>query len=801
MSLRKKILIITAICLSGMAIAGFIIIHRIAVRGLPDYTGEVRISGLSDKVIVYRDAHAVPHLYAKNERDLYMAVGYCMAQDRLWQMDLLRRVTNGRLSEIFGADLVDTDLLMRALRIPEKAKQVINSTERPMLDLLQAYCDGVNRYIETHKDALPPEFAILGYSPEPWKMEHSVSLVCYMAWDLTMPWGSEMALIKIGMKVDRSRYEDLVPHIREYKSTVYPDFAQLVEEGDFRNSLMAKTDVLDSLGLRVFRGSNNWAVSGMKSADGMPILANDMHLGLFAPGIWYQMHQSVEGQLDVTGVVLPGQPAVVCGHNSDIAWGMTNVMIDDMDFYVEKINPANPEEYEYRGAWRKMEVRKEKIRVSDGETVEKELKFTVHGPVISEFRKLKGQVVTMHWIGNEKSNELRTVFLLNRAKNWNDFRDAIRTFRSISQNIVYADVKGNIGLYCAAGIPVRKKGNGLGLAPGWTGEYDWQGFVPFERQPHVFNPPSGYVVSANNKTVGEGYPYFIGHWFEMPWRYDRIKEMLTAKDKLSIEDFMSMQSDHRSKLALSMRDDIVNEMKGDTSLSPLEKKALDIFSAWDCNVRGESGAAALFEKFYITFISNCFRDKMGTELFGHFVEGRVVPGFAVDSIWKNRKSLWFDDISTKERKEGFTDMVRKSYRESVAWLTEELGGDPGSWKWREIHRFTLSHPLGSVKLLNFLFGLNRGPFEMGGSFHTVCPYSYNFGKPFAVTDGASERHIFSTSDWDKSLTVIPTGTSGIPASDFYCDQTDDYIKGKYHPEYSSRKLVEKSAMFTMTLTP
>ncbi len=288
----------------------------------------------------------------------------------------------------------------------------------------------------------------------------------------------------------------------------------------------------------------------------------------------------------------------------------------------------------------------------------------------------------------------------------------------------------------------------------------------------------------------------------MPWRYDRIKEMIEAKEKLSVADFMAIQTDQHSKLALSMKDDIVKVMRAEeASLSPFDKKVLKIFSSWDCDVRSDSGAAALFEKFYMSFMSNCFRDEIGDELYEDLVYERVLGNFAVDAVWKNKKSEWFDDITTKDRKEGFAEMVSKSFRGSTAWLRAKLGVDPGSWRWGKIHPFTLSHPLGSVKLLDFLFNLNHGSYEPGGSFHTVCPYSYMFSNPFIVSDGASERHIFPASDWDKSLTVIPTGTSGIPASDFYCDQTDLYVKGKYHADYTSRSLVEKSAKFTMTLTP
>jgi len=496
--------------------------------------------------------------------------------------------------------------------------------------------------------------------------------------------------------------------------------------------------------------------------------------------------------------VLPGQPCVIAGHNDRIAWGMTNVMVDDMDFYRETVNPDDQNQYMFNGKWRRMQVREEVIPIGGGKNVKRTIRFTHRGPVISGIKDIEDEVISMHWIGNDFSNELRSVYLLNRAKNVGDFKNAVRSFMSVSQNIVYADVDGNIGMYCCAGIPIRK-GNGIEILPGDTDEYDWKGFVPFERRPHSFNPSEGFVASANNKTVGERYPFYIGYWFDMPHRIDRIREMLSEKKKFTVDDFKKMQLDQRSKLVTRMKGDIV-ALAENASLSPREQDALNSFSEWNGVMSGNSGAAALFEVFYVKFMRNCFHDEMGDEVYEEFTAKTVMPKYAVDAVWKKKSSSWCDDITTADVKENFTDMVHKSFKEAVGWLDDELGGRPSGWKWEDIHALTLKHPMGDVWILDLLFNLNSETFPVGGSFHTVSPYAYSFRNPFVVTAGASHRHVYSTADWNMSRSIIPTGSSGIPASEHYCDQTELYIKGISHPDHVRRDLVEKDARYTMEIT-
>jgi penicillin amidase len=797
MKILKRVAVAILLLLTGAIAGGYLYVRHIARKGLPDYGKDIQLAGIQDEVTVYRDAHAIPHIYAKSEDDLYRAVGYVMAQDRLWQMDLIRRATQGRLAEIFGADLVETDLFLRALRIPEKSRLVLGQTEAPIIEAIRAFADGVNQFIDAHLKRLPPEFSLLGYVPERWTPEHSFNLIGYMAKDLAVALESDLLLYKIGKKLPlaEGRYQELIPDTRLQKAVVYPEFSANLGSVEFCSSFLEGARRLSDLGLIIFSGSNNWAVSGARSATGKPILANDMHLPLFVPGIWYQIHEVVDGRLNVTGLALPGTPLVVAGHNDRIAWGMTNVMNDDADFYLEKTNPSNPDEYEFNGAWRPLEVRKEVIRIRKGETIEGELRFTHRGPIVSELKEITDSAISMRWAGNDMSNEARAVYLLNRASNWEEFKEAVRSFRALSQNIIYADVDGNIGLYCCAGVPIRKLG--IGVVPGETDGYDWKGYVPFEELPHVYNPPSGVVSSANNKSAVDTYPYYISYLFDPGYRIDRIREMLAEKERLSVEDFCRMQADVRSKLAEEMMDDLLSAAKKLGDLNQAEAEALMLLESWDRRMTAESAATVLFERLYGLLQKNLIEDELGEALGGEYI--RMFAMQYTENILADKLAESVDDVRTADIRENYVDIVQKSFRQAVAALEKEQGRDPELWRWGQSHRLRLDHPMGTVHLLDRLFHLNRGPLPVGGSSHTVCPYLYPIGDGFDSRFGASHRHVYNLANWDDSLTIIPTGESGIPASPFYCDQTELYVENKYHKDYVSLELVEKSSKFRMTI--
>ena len=794
-----KILKIVLYSLLGLVIivlvAAILIVSGIKKGALPDYSGEVFLTGLSDEVTVYRDERGMPHIYATNEHDLYFTVGYVMAQERLWQMDLIRRATTGRLSEIFGRDYVQTDLFLRSLDMTNKSRKVLDIADPEILKCLQDYADGVNKYIDDAGRKLPPEFRILRYKPDKWRLEDMVNIIGYMGWDLASEnLNSDLFNYELVKKFGVEKANQLIPDWKAVTSFVFPDFT--LDENTLKKALetISSLEKLEAVGITTFSGSNNWAVSGRKSETGKPLLSNDMHLDFGSPGIWIQMHQVIPGKLNVTGVVVPGQPFVIAGHNEKIAWGLTNLMVDDIDLFAEKINPADTNQYLFNGEWKNMLVRDEVIKIKGGDESIQKLKFTHRGPVISGFEGVDDTVLTMRWAGYDMSDEMRSVYLLNRATNWEDFRSAISTFRSISQNFAYADVDGNIGLNTGGGIALRK-GNGTIIRDGESDEYDWKGYVPFEQLPSSFNPDTGSVSSANNKTVNDDYPYFISASFALPYRINRIRQMLSEKYLFRIEDFKSMINDQHSDYAALLTPFILRITEKNIEFSPEEEYAYNSLKNWDYDMDKDKVAPTVFEFFRLSFPENLLSDELGDLYRNINVSFR---DYYIYRILAMGPDEWVDDINTPE-KETLDDVILNSFRDCLVQLISVCSPDTTKWKWGDIHKLTLEHPLGTVKFLDRIFKFNSKEYRVGGSDHTVSPYSYGTG--FKVNHGASERHIFNTADWDESLTVIPTGISGIPSSEFYLSQTDAYINGKFYKDAFTEPAVKASAIYTLILKP
>lgn len=794
MKTLKKVAVIILVTAAVIVLIGLFYTGYLAKKGLPDYNANVQLNGLLQPVKVYRDSFAIPHIYAKNEHDLYMATGYLMAQDRMWQMDFLRRVTLGRLSEIFGDDFVETDLLLRSLAFGEKSESILAEADTGLIVALNAFSEGVNEYIADHRVTLPLEFSILGYKPDLWEPVHCLNLIGYMAWDLKSGW-SELLLEELAKKVDSAHFVELLPDPSIQNSYVFGKKIELLA----MNKLQ-ELSKLEKMGLDIFSGSNNWAVAGSRSNTGKPLLANDMHLAFGIPGIWLQIHQVIEGKLNVEGLVLPGQPLIIVGHNDSIAWGMTNTYVDNLDYYEEKINPEDSNQYLLNGEWKNFTIHEEVIKSKKDKEFKRSYRTNHRGPVVSEIKGITDRVLTMHWVGNEKSNEMRTVYLLNKAKNWNDFKDAFTTFRSISQNVAYADVQGNIGLYCCAGVPIRKRDNSSTVLPGWTDEYDWTGMVPFDQLPFEYNPDRGYISSANNRTVDSTYPYHIGTWYDIPYRMDRIREMLNGQDKFSIDDFKRMQNDQHSKYAELFLKIMLPAIASYTEWNGQEREALEKLRQWDFEMGVRSPEATICEYWVYQFMLETYNDEMGEKLLDKFKQISSLSRVAMYGLLQNNGSVWVDNIET-EKKESLSDIAIASYKKAIGILIDLYGDNVSSWNWGEIHQVTMAHPLAKVKILDNVFGLNKGPYSVGGSFHTVSPYKYPYFDPKAVEHGSSHRSIFDVNNWENCLSIIPTGTSGIPASRFYCDQTKLYVDGKYHKDYFDIGEVKKNAWFEMEFTP
>lgn len=795
MKILKRVIQAVLLLIMLVMIGGLILLSNVKKKAIPDYAADVDIENLHDEVVVYRDSLAIPHIYAKNEEDLYRVVGYLQAQDRLWQMDLMRRITTGRLAEIFGEDMITADQLFRSFNLSKKSRDIITKTDPEIIKCMEAYCDGVNQFIERNSKKLSFEFTLIGYKPEPWTLIHSLNLIGYMGWDLTSGKVTDIALFKIAQHVSDSLLRELIPDIALQKSFVYPEYMDEYPELISNTMIDEGRRAIDKIGVQVFQASNNWAVSGNKSVSGQPLLANDMHLDYMSPGIWYQMHQVVEGKLNVTGVAVPGQPYIVCGHNEDIAWGMTNITIDNIDYYLETINPQDTNQYKLNGRWVDMRIVEETIPVSGGEPVKRINRYTHRGPIVSEFNGITDKTISARWIGMDFSNEVRSLHIYNRARNWEEFREGARTFLSTSQNIVYADKEGNIGLQAAGGVPIRP-GEPCLIFPGDTTEFDWIGVVPFEEMPYTYNPECGYVSSANNKTVGPDYPYYIGTWYANSSRIDRIRELLNEKEKYSVRDFQEIQSDQVSVLARKLVPFYLGALSG--KYEGIEAEAVKLLEEWDYDMDKDEAAPLIFEQMYIQMIHALYEDEVGPKLIPEFLEKQkdYIARFHLEKIADGRESGWIDNVNTTDKEESISDIIHTAFEATIDTISNRIGEEISTWKWGDVHTLTIMHPMGGVDLVAKLFEPNLGPYRAGGGYHTVAPFAYPLIPGwFETNHGASQRHVFSIANWDVSKTVIPTGTSGIPASPYYGNQTDLYMNFKYHDDPFSKEAVMERAKY------
>jgi penicillin amidase len=767
-------------------------------RTFPTIDGVIEVPGLRSTVEVYRDRWGVPHVYADNAEDLFFAQGYVTAQDRLWQMEFNRRVGSGTLSEVLGETTLDTDRFIRTLGWRRVAEQEAELLSGEGLAMLEAYSAGVNAFIDSHQGNLPLEFTILGFKPAPWTPADSIVWAKAMAWDLGGNWDAELLRAKLIQAVGEEKAAELAPP--------YPESAPLIvppDAGDYA-SLELEHLVEASAGLRDLLaaglpglGSNNWVVAGSKSTSGQPLLANDMHLGLQMPSIWYEVHL-VGGGLDVEGYSFPGVPGIVVGHNEYIAWGVTNLGPDVQDLYIEKVNPANPDQYEYEGQWQNMEIIEEVIEVSGQDPVVERVQVTRHGPIITPVVEDVEQVLAFHWTALEPNRMVGCLLALDRASRWDEFRSALQLWAVPSQNFVYADIEGNIGYQAPGLIPIRREGHtGLVPVPGWTGDYEWEGYIPFEELPTLFNPPTGFIVTANNKVVSDEYPYVLAYDFAVGHRAQRIETLLEEKDILGVEDFQRIQADSYSIPAEIFTPYLLQiEPQGF-----LQERALNGLRGWDYRSDADSAGAAIFEVFYTKLVENTFGDELGQELLGEYVAASSWHQLALDRMIEEPDNPWFDDVTTPER-EGRDDIVLRSFADALDYLGNRFGDVPNAWEWGRLHGATFVHqPLGESGIAPLERIFNRGPVPVGGSGYTVNAASFDPQEPYTTTHGVSQRLIVDLSDFDNSLSTHTTGQSGLVFDRHYDDMITLWQAVEYHPLLWSKAEIETQREGLLVLQP
>jgi penicillin amidase len=545
-------------------------------------------------------------------------------------------------------------------------------------------------------------------------------------------------------------------------------------------------------------GSNNWVIDGQKSATGKPLLANDPHLSVMMPSIWYETDMHTDG-FEAAGVSLPGCPLIIIGRNKDISWGITNLPADVQDFFIEKINPSNSLQYEYKGQWKDMQVISDPIKVRGRSAPEDfKIRVTVHGPIMDNVIKGLEQPLALQWAGNCRSRLLQSAYMLDKSHNWAEFHEALRYWDAPSQNIVYADTAGNIGYQATGLLPIRAKGQGMVPSPGWTGEYDWTGYIPYDELPSVLNPSTHFVATANNKVVPDSYKYFMGYDWTPPYRAQRITDMINARDKLTVADFEAMHADVFDIPAQIL----VPYMTGINPSDTREKQALEILKKWDFNDRADAPGPVIFHVFYVKMLRNTLKDKLGDKLFDDYARAMGGSGdthtvFMIGII-KDNNNAWFDDTRTAAI-ETRDDILSKSFSEAIAELSGKFGGDPANWKWGDLHKTAFTHVLGRIPGLDPIF--SRGPVPTPGSRYTVDVSAFDYNNPYGVVAIPSYRQIIDWSNPDKSLAMHTTGQSGLVFSKHYDDMIPAWLKVQYHTMLFNRTDVEADRQSLLILSP
>ena len=762
---------------------------------LPKVSGTLSLPGLSAPVEIVRDENAVPHIYAKSTEDALFALGFVHAQERLFQMDFQRRVGAGRLSEVLGSATLETDKFLRTLGVYRVAERTLPNLSAEAQGALAAYSAGVNAFLDERKGALPPEFLILGYEPEPWQPADSLVWLKMMAWDLGGNWDDELLRARLLKVLSPERVAQLWPPYPGDAPVILPDFSAL-----YQKLPLGKLWAESPKPLPPGAGSNNWVLSGKHSVTGAPLLANDPHLALQTPALWYLAHLSAPG-LETIGATLPGLPFVVLGRTDRIAWGFTNTGPDTQDLFIEQLDPKNPNRYRIPKGWAELKTRQETIRVKGQANVTLTVRETRHGPLISDVSAGAAEVagagyaLAFAWTSlRDDDLSVQAGLELNRAQNWNDFTEALRNFHAPQQNIVYADTDGNIGLYAPARVPVRKNGDGLVPVPGWTGKYDWTGFIPFDALPHAYNPPSGQIVTANNKLVPDSYPYFLTKDWAEPYRAERITALLAAQKKHSLGSFSEIQADQLSGMVGDFLPLLLSAQAEGIKAQALQTR----LAAWNGVMAAGAPEPLIFSTWYRIFTRLVLEDDLSQDGSSTLFEDTwgFRPLFFRNVI--QEQTAWCDNVRTPET-ETCELLAATALRQTAQELYKLYGDDPQRWHWGDVHYADHDHLVfGQTPLARF-FNL-RVP--NGGDAFTVNAARYAISSEGAAqTSGPGLRAVYDLKDLERSEFIQPTGQSGNVLSSHYRDFLDRWVNVEYLPMVTNRNQLAENALGTLTLTP
>lgn len=793
-------------------------------NSLPQLDGTLKVAGLSAPVEIIRDTDAVPHIYAENKLDAYFGLGYVHAQDRLWEMEIWRRITQGRFAEVFGENALGSDRYLRTLGLQRAGESAWQNLAPETKDIVNAYSAGVNAFLSAHHGSqLPLEFTVFGIVPEPWTSVDSVSWAKIFALDLASNMGTEIFHDDLSQTLGAERAQQLFPSYPASGPVIIPGTAQGSGQRSRYEQFVEMQSNLQSISgiggpQTGAKGSNSWVVDASKSASGKPIMANDPHLTMTIPG-WYVAHLSA-GDFDVIGATIPGLPAVVLGRNRHIAWGFTGLNPDVQDVYRERLDDTGTMA-EFQGKMEPMQIINESIKVLGGPPVTYQVRITRHGPLISDAinagdqdsiippylrRPAPFEPMALRWTALDPADTTAEAFLgLAEAHNWDEVVGSLSHLVAPGLNFVYADVDGNIGYYSAAGrIPIRSVGDGSVPLDGWTGTNEWKGWVPFEEMPYSYNPPEHFIATANNKPISDDYPHFLGNEWTPPYRAQRIVDLLNKKEKFSLGELADMQGD---TVSLQSRELLPVLLKLVTAKDDNQQRALQLLQDWDGDTNTESIATTIYEVWWSHLPRAVVQDELGRRLSAVYQGNFTFTSSFILSTLEDRTNIWCDNVTTAERTEDCAEVAQQTFEATLADLKTKLGDDMNAWQWKRLHTSLVFHvPFFSIPPLRPIFSRSA---PNGGDSSTINMGAF-FGEPYSPASddlyyvnsfGPSYRQVIDLADPDGGGFIETVGQSGHILSPHYGDFFDDWLAVRLRKLRFTRASVDAAHEATLYLEP
>jgi len=761
----------------------FLFFFSFSKSSLPEYNGRIKSTLISTNVNIYIDNFGIPHIVASNDNDAAFALGFVHAQERLFQMDLMRRLAKGKLSEVFGEETLEFDLLFKTFDLNNAAYNEIKDLDENILKFLSSYINGVNFFIDNFKHKYPLEFSLLDYKPEKWSIIDIALISKLLAWQLNMSMWADVAFANIFRERGEEICRYLIPAISEQNVPIIKN--QSLKFDKYHTAFIEVNkrlkEFLNYNGFQI--GSNNWAVSSKKSLSGKPIIANDPHLPLQVPSFWF-ISNIYTNNFEISGVTIPGTPFIIVGTNKKIAWTVTNVMLDDCDFYVEILDSTFTK-YKVDGTYRKLELKQDTIYVKNKTPRIIIIKKTHRGPILSDVHPYKilakdivlnRYALSMRWTALEKGGNIKAYYLINRASNWDEFKKALSYYSAPAQNFVYADSSGNIGYICGGALPQRRYLSKYSFYDGSKSEQDWITISSNEYNPILFNPESNFIATANNKVI-DNEDFYIGNLWEPKNRAERINSLLKIKEKLTIEDFFSIQSDLYSSYPFEILRHLFEEIDKYEIKDEQIKTTLRILKNWDGNYDKNLQAPLIFEVFLNKLLRNIIYDELGETLFYEYVFITNIPLRTLPQILNDANCFLYDNINTAE-KENKEKIIIQSFIETVNELTNKYGKDISNWQWKNESFINLRHFFAGKNLILDFF-INIGKFPVGGSATTVSKGEYSLNDPYKIIVAPSFRFVYDFETPSKVYIILPTGQSGHFLSKNYGNMTELFFQNKY----------------------